>query len=85
MLRWRQRTGYDFGYLASREEHRVEILHRILCALWNGGGRFRAPRHPGRVQHHPRRRRHDAAAAEVARPGLLLGQPAVRLRAVGAR
>jgi hypothetical protein len=38
MLRWRQRTGYEVGYLATREEHRVEILHRILCALWNGKG-----------------------------------------------
>ncbi|MGH3156150.1 MAG: hypothetical protein ACRDNF_06195, partial [Streptosporangiaceae bacterium] len=38
MLHWRQRTGYDFGYLATREEHRVEILHRMLCALWNGKG-----------------------------------------------
>jgi hypothetical protein len=36
LLRWRQRTGYDFGYLATREHHRVEILHRMLCALWNG-------------------------------------------------
>ncbi|MCW2932295.1 MAG: hypothetical protein JWM19_3257 [Actinomycetia bacterium] len=36
LLRWRQRTGYDFGYLATREHHRVEILHRTLCALWNG-------------------------------------------------
>ena len=36
LLRWRQRTGYDFGYLATREHHRVEILHRILSALWNG-------------------------------------------------
>jgi hypothetical protein len=36
LLRWRQRTGYDFGYLATRETNRVEILHRILCALWNG-------------------------------------------------
>jgi hypothetical protein len=36
LLRWRQRTGYDFGYLATREEHRVAILHRLLCALWNG-------------------------------------------------
>ncbi|WP_283135264.1 tubulin-like doman-containing protein [Rhizohabitans arisaemae] len=35
-LRWRQRTGYDFGYLVTREEHRVEILHRLLCAMWNG-------------------------------------------------
>jgi hypothetical protein len=41
MLRWRQRTGYDFGYLATREEHRVEILHRMLCALWNGKGAVR--------------------------------------------
>jgi hypothetical protein len=36
LLRWRQRTGYDFGYLATREHHRVEILHRLLCGLWNG-------------------------------------------------
>jgi hypothetical protein len=35
LLRWRQRTGYDFGYLATREDHRVRILHRILNALWN--------------------------------------------------
>lgn len=35
-LYWRQRTGYDFGYLATREEHRVEILHRLLCGMWNG-------------------------------------------------
>ncbi|MEO5878371.1 MAG: tubulin-like doman-containing protein [Streptosporangiaceae bacterium] len=34
-LRWRQRTGYEFGYLATHEEHRVQILHRILCAMWN--------------------------------------------------
>jgi hypothetical protein len=35
-LKWRQRTGYHFGYLATREEHRVAILHHLLCALWNG-------------------------------------------------
>ncbi len=35
-LPWRQRTGYDFGYLATREEHRVRILHRLLCAMWDG-------------------------------------------------
>ena len=35
-LRWRQRLGYDFGYLATTEEHRVQILHRLLCSLWNG-------------------------------------------------
>ena len=43
MLRWRQRTGYDFVYLATREEHRVQILHRILCALWNGRGSVQGP------------------------------------------
>jgi hypothetical protein len=43
LLRWRQRTGYDFGYLATREEHRVEILHRLLCALWNGRATIRGP------------------------------------------
>jgi hypothetical protein len=36
LLRWRQRTGYNFGYLATTEENRVEILHRILCTAWNG-------------------------------------------------
>jgi Tubulin like len=35
-LKWRQRLGYDFGYLISTEEHRVHILHRLLCAMWNG-------------------------------------------------
>ena len=43
LLRWRQRTGYDFGYLATREEHRVEILHRLLCALWNGRAAIQGP------------------------------------------
>jgi hypothetical protein len=50
LLRWRQRTGYDFGYLATREHHRVEILHRILCALWNGKATIVGPEHsPERV------------------------------------
>jgi hypothetical protein len=35
-LKWRQRLGYDFGYLATTEAHRVRILHRLLCLLWNG-------------------------------------------------
>ncbi|MEV2277069.1 tubulin-like doman-containing protein [Nocardiopsis sp. NPDC049922] len=35
-LRWRQRLGYDFDYLATTEEHRVYILHRLLNAMWNG-------------------------------------------------
>ena len=34
--RWRQRTGYDFGYLPTREGDRARILHRMLCAMWNG-------------------------------------------------
>jgi len=36
LLRWRQRTGYNFGYLVTREVDRVELLHWMLCALWNG-------------------------------------------------
>ncbi|WP_306366109.1 tubulin-like doman-containing protein [Nocardiopsis sp. CC223A] len=35
-LPWRQRLGHDFAYLATTEEHRVHILHRLLNALWNG-------------------------------------------------
>jgi hypothetical protein len=35
-LQWRQRTGYRFGYLATTAEDRARILHRILCAAWNG-------------------------------------------------
>lgn len=34
-LRWRQRLGFNFDYLISTEEHRVSILHRFLCAMWN--------------------------------------------------
>jgi hypothetical protein len=49
-LRWRQRTGYDFGYLATKEEHRVEILHRLLCALWNGKVSVAGdPKSPGEI------------------------------------
>jgi hypothetical protein len=35
-LRWRQRLGYEFGWLATTDEHRVQIMHRLLCAMWNG-------------------------------------------------
>ncbi|WP_018638925.1 tubulin-like doman-containing protein [Parafrankia elaeagni] len=35
-LRWRQRLGYDYGWLATTEHDRVAILHRLLCAMWNG-------------------------------------------------
>ncbi|GGU79752.1 tubulin-like doman-containing protein [Lentzea flava] len=34
-LRWRQRLGYDYGYLATIPEHRERILHHLLCAAWN--------------------------------------------------
>ena len=51
LLRWRQRTGYEFGYLATTEEDRVEILHRLLCALWNGSIRAEGdPQSPQRIQ-----------------------------------
>ena len=50
LLRWRQRTGYDFGYLATREEHRIAILHRLLIALWNGRATVRGePESPDRL------------------------------------
>ncbi|MEV5749781.1 tubulin-like doman-containing protein [Actinoallomurus sp. NPDC052308] len=49
-LPWRQRTGFDFGYLATREEHRVRILHRLLCTIWNGDLRAEGdPASPTRV------------------------------------
>lgn len=35
-LQWRQRLVYRFGYLATTEEDRTHILHRLLCAVWNG-------------------------------------------------
>ncbi|GAB3713869.1 tubulin-like doman-containing protein [Nocardiopsis nanhaiensis] len=50
-LRWRQRLGYDFGYLATTAEHRVYILHRLLNALWNGRARVVGdPRSPQEVR-----------------------------------
>ncbi|GAB3260964.1 tubulin-like doman-containing protein [Kineosporia babensis] len=49
-LKWRQRTGFDFSYLATREKHRVMILHRILNAMWNGRVRTSGdPRSPEEV------------------------------------
>jgi Tubulin like/Caspase domain len=43
LLRWRQRTGYNFGYLATAEDN-AAILHRFLCALWNGKGTVTGPK-----------------------------------------
>ncbi|MBV2355268.1 hypothetical protein KUM39_12950 [Streptomyces sp. J2-1] len=36
VLRWRQRLGYRDEWLASTPDDRTHILHRLLCALWNG-------------------------------------------------
>ena len=35
-LDWRQRLGCGDDWLASTEEDRQRILHRVLCAMWNG-------------------------------------------------
>ncbi|CAL9572968.1 tubulin-like doman-containing protein [Streptomyces sp. enrichment culture] len=35
-LSWRQRLGYRDDWLVSTEEDRRHILHRVLCAMWNG-------------------------------------------------
>jgi hypothetical protein len=54
-LKWRQRLGYDFGYLMTTEEHRIRILHHLLCALWNGQVTVLAgdPTSPERVRIQP--------------------------------
>jgi hypothetical protein len=36
VLEWRQRLGYEDDWLASTESDRAHILHRLLCAMWNG-------------------------------------------------
>ncbi|MFI1576912.1 tubulin-like doman-containing protein [Embleya sp. NPDC020630] len=35
-LKWRQRLGFTYDWLATTEGHRAYILHRLLCAMWNG-------------------------------------------------
>ncbi|MFD7960481.1 tubulin-like doman-containing protein [Streptomyces zaomyceticus] len=35
-LHWRQRLGYQDDWLVSTESDRQRILHRLLCAMWNG-------------------------------------------------
>ena len=74
LLRWRQRTGYDFGYLATREEHRVEILHRLLCALWNGKATaLGPPESPERINVTLGGDVTMTLPLDTARPGVLLG------------
>ncbi|WP_330113815.1 tubulin-like doman-containing protein [Streptomyces sp. MUM 178J] len=42
-LHWRQRLGYRDDWLASTEDDRQRILHRILCAMWNGQVSYEGP------------------------------------------
>ncbi|MFD9219294.1 tubulin-like doman-containing protein [Streptomyces sp. NPDC060064] len=42
-LHWRQRLGHRDDWLASTEDDRQRILHRILCAMWNGRVDFEGP------------------------------------------
>ncbi|MFJ9580451.1 tubulin-like doman-containing protein [Streptomyces sp. NPDC101191] len=35
-LHWRQRLGHQDDWLVSTEEDRRRIMHRLLCAMWNG-------------------------------------------------
>lgn len=35
-LAWRQRLSYDYRWLATTERDRIHIMHRFLCAMWNG-------------------------------------------------
>ena len=46
-LAWRQRLSYDFRWLATTEQDRVNIMQRLLSAMWNGqitySGNSRSP------------------------------------------
>jgi hypothetical protein len=42
-LRWRQRLGYHLGWLAMTEDNRELILHRLMCAMWNGQVKVEGP------------------------------------------
>jgi hypothetical protein len=35
-LKWRQRLGYNSGWLVTSEADRIRVLHHLLCAMWNG-------------------------------------------------
>ena len=36
VLPWRQRLGHVSDYLLMTERDRIQVLHRLLCAAWNG-------------------------------------------------
>lgn len=42
-LRWRRRLAPDPGYLLISPEDRVQVLHRLLCAVWNGQVKTEGP------------------------------------------
>ncbi|WP_330347540.1 tubulin-like doman-containing protein [Streptomyces sp. NBC_00582] len=67
VLRWRQRLGHRDHWLASTAEDRRHILHRLLCALWNGQVDFQGdPASPVRL----RIRLHDDRSSDA--PGIQL-------------
>ncbi|MFE6104828.1 tubulin-like doman-containing protein [Streptomyces laurentii] len=42
-LHWRQRLGHQDDWLVATAEDRRGILHRLLCAMWNGHIRIAGP------------------------------------------
>ena len=50
-LAWRQRLSYDFRWLATTEQDRVNIMQRLLSAMWNDQVKiFGDPRSPDSIE-----------------------------------
>jgi len=50
-LAWRQRLSYDFRWLATTEQDRVNIMQRLLSAMWNNQIRVKGdPRSPDSIE-----------------------------------
>jgi hypothetical protein len=50
-LAWRQRLSYDFRWLATSEQDRVNIMQRLLSAMWNNQVRVSGdPRSPDSIE-----------------------------------
>jgi hypothetical protein len=50
-LAWRQRLSYDFRWLAMTEQDRVNIMQRLLSAMWNGQIAYTGdPRSPDSIE-----------------------------------